>query len=69
MRNLVIAAVAALALAGATEALAMGGGSGTGKSPLVVTGGARRDSASPELFSKQHAAQPRCKTGKPCPRK
>ncbi len=69
MRSFIIAAVAALALAGTTDALAAGGGSGAGKSPVVVTGGARRDAASPLLFDKQHAAQRHCKAGKACPPK
>jgi hypothetical protein len=68
MRSFIIAAVAALTFAGATEALAMGGGGGAGKSPVVASG-TRRDSASPLLYDRQHAAQRHCKTNKPCPRK
>jgi hypothetical protein len=69
MRSCIIAAVAALALASTADALAAGGGGGAGKSPVVVTAGARRDSASPLLFDKQHAAQRHCEAGKACPPK
>jgi|HubBroStandDraft_2_1064218.scaffolds.fasta_scaffold143884_3 hypothetical protein len=61
MRCFIIAAVAALAFGGASDALASAAGGGGGDKALHAV---HADSSSPPLFSRQHAADRRCKTPK-----
>ena len=67
MRSLMLAAIAALVFVSAAYADKLAGGGGSGKSPVADSASpVLYDRASPNLFDKQHAAAPHCKTGKPC---